>query len=153
MDDLKVLKHAFGAPGLRILGLGPNFLPHQGMKQLQKLFNKNALWAKGRNLKDMQRMLSKSDVIISIWTERQLIGFGRATSDGIFRATLWDIVVDKNFQDLGIGRQIVQLMLEDKIIKNVESIYLMTTNCEKFYTNVSFSKVDNQTLMKFQRKG
>ena len=31
MDDPLLVKHAPGAPGLRILGLGPKFFPQQGI--------------------------------------------------------------------------------------------------------------------------
>ena len=39
-------KHAKGALGLRIFGLGPNFKPTRGLLKLQRFLNKNAFWAK-----------------------------------------------------------------------------------------------------------
>ena len=95
-------------------------------------------------------MLSKSDVIISIRQHQQIIGFGRATSDGTFRATLWDIVVDKNHQTLGLGRQITKSILENSFISKAEKIYLMTTHSQSFYSNIGFQKEGSQTLMLFQ---
>ena len=148
MSQATLVKHASGAPGLKYLGLGPQFYPINGIKKLQRLLNSNTLWAQRRSHKDIRKMLSRSSVIVSMWQGSQLIGFGRATSDGVFRAVLWDIVVDKDYQNLGLGKKIVQAILENPLILKTEKIYIMTTNCGEFYTKIGFEVESNQTLMK-----
>tara|TARA_Y100000994_G_scaffold136202_1_gene111533 strand:- start:495 stop:959 length:465 start_codon:yes stop_codon:yes gene_type:complete len=148
MSDLIVINHAPGSPGLRLMGLGPKLSPVHGLIKLQKLLNDNTSWAKERNNKQIKNMLSNSQVIISVWKYKNLIGFGRATSDGTFRAVLWDIVVEKNYQHLGIGSRIVNSILRHPKIRNVEKIYSMTTHCEEFYSKMGFMKEKNQILMK-----
>ncbi len=76
-----------------------------------------------------------------------MIGFGRATSDGIYRAVLWDIVVAEDLQGFGLGRQVVQALLQSKSIRKVEKIYLMTTESSNFYKQVGFELIDSQKLM------
>lgn len=147
MTKLLLVKHAYGSPGLRHLGLGPKFYPVRGIKKLQNLLNKNALWAKSRSIKDIKKMLSKSSVVVSLWEGNNLIGFGRATSDEIYRAVLWDIVVDKNYTNSGFGKTIVNAILKNKKIIKSERIYLMTTNCDKFYSKVGFKFETYQKLM------
>lgn len=39
---------------------------------------------------------------------RQLVGLARATSDGAFEATLWDVLVSPRLQRRGLGRALVQ---------------------------------------------
>ena len=148
MNDLKVVKHAPGAPGLRILGLGPQLTPLKGLIKLQKLLNENTSWAQGRNTNQIKNMLSNSQVIISVWKYQNLIGFGRATSDGTFRAVLWDIVVERNYQNIGIGARIINSILNHPSIRNVEKLYTMTTHCEDFYLKMGFLKEQSQFLMK-----
>ena len=147
MSKVTLVKHASGAPGLRWLGLGPRLSPIQGIKQLQALLNSNTLWAKNRSIKDIRKMLSRSTVIVSLWKGDEIIGFGRATSDEIFRAVLWDIVVDKNHQDLGFGTMLVKSILQNNLILKTERIYIMTTNCSEFYSKMGFKIENNQTLM------
>ena len=147
MSKVTLVKHASGAPGLRWLGLGPRLSPIQGIKQLQVLLNSNTLWAKSRSIKDIRKMLSRSTVIVSLWKGDEIIGFGRATSDEIFRAVLWDIVVDKNHQDLGFGKILVKSILQNNLILKAERIYIMTTNCSEFYSKMGFKIENNQTLM------
>ena len=71
MSRLITLKHLKGAPGLRIFGLGPNLLPCDGLTKLKIFLEKNAFWAKDRELKHLKQCLSNSDVIVSLWFEKK----------------------------------------------------------------------------------
>ena len=75
------------------------------------------------------------------------MGFGRATSDSIFRAVLWDVVVADDFQRHGLGSLLVEALLQAPSIKNVEKVYLMTTNSSKFYKQMGFENSFNQSLL------
>eukprot|EP00899_Mesostigma_viride_P018938 jgi/Mesvir1/27045/Mv20741-RA.1 len=41
----------------------------------------------------------------------RLVGFARATSDGVFHATIWDVAVDPAYQKRGIGKALMERML------------------------------------------
>ena len=56
MKEISLIKHAKGALGLRVFGLGPNFNPTNGLIKLQKLLNNNAFWAKNRTITDLKKM-------------------------------------------------------------------------------------------------
>jgi len=147
MRKITLIKHAKGAPGLRMFGLGPNLIPCKGLEKLKNLLNQNTLWAKNRKLDELKICLSKSDVIISLWLDDQILGFGRALSDGIYRGVLWDIVIHKDYQGEGFGKLIVNCLLKSKEIKKTEKIYLMTTNQKDFYTKFNFQEVKSQNLL------
>jgi len=49
----------------------------------------------------IKQMLANSNVIITLWNKNNLVGFGRATTDQVYRAVLWDIVVSKDVQRVG----------------------------------------------------
>ena len=146
-EKIILIKHAKGAPGLRFLGLGPNFFPCQGLSKLKILLDKNTTWANNRKTKDLQKCLANSDVIISIWSNYKILGFGRALSDGIYRSVLWDIVIDQNHQGKGYGKLIVNSLLESEVVKQSEKIYLMTSNQKKFYSQLDFKEVFGQDLL------
>ena len=147
MKKLILLKHMKGAPCFRLLGLGPHLRPCKGVEKLQDLLNENAQWAKNRSISDLKKCLAKSDVVVSLWIDKKIVGFGRALSDGIFRSVLWDIVIDQNYQGKGYGKVIVKALLESKHIKNTKKIYLMTTNKKDFYTQLNFEQVSSQKLL------
>ena len=147
MQEISLINHCKGAMGLRVLGLGPNLQPTNGLNKLQRLLKKNAFWAKSRTINDLKKCLANSDVVVSLWVGHEIVGFGRALTDGIYRGVLWDIVIDQNHQGKGFGSLIVQNLLSSKKIKNTKKLYLMTTNKKLFYSQFNFKEVTTQDLL------
>ena len=147
MKEISLIKHSKGALGLRVFGLGPNLKPTNGLNKLKRLLDRNAFWAKNRTIKDLKKSLANSDVIVSLWVGNEVVGFGRALTDGIYRGVLWDIVIDQHHQGKGFGTLIVKNLLSSKKIKNTKKLYLMTTNKKKFYSQLDFSEVTSQDLL------
>ena len=67
MAAIKLIKHAEGAPGLRLFGLGPGLRPTRGLLKLKLLLNKHAFWATGRSEKHLKKLLKGSNVVVSLW--------------------------------------------------------------------------------------
>ncbi len=118
-----------------------------GLKQLRLLFDEHSFWADDRTPQQLSRMLNGSAAAVSAWDGSTLVGFGRATSDGVFRAVLWDVVVASSHQGQGLGRQIVESLIQRPCIKGAERLYLMTTNSSGFYEQLGFRLIDSQKLM------
>ena len=151
MKGLILINHAPTAPGLRLLGIGPKLTPINGLSKLRSFLNTNAFWAKDRNIKQIKKMLLHSTVVISLWQENRLIGFGRATSDQVYRAVIWDVVVASDRQGHGLGKLIIEAILTNKKIQSVEKVYLMTTNSSDFYQQLGFKVNLKQTLLIFNK--
>ncbi len=147
MKQVFLVKHSKGALGLRLFGLGPNLKPTQGLLKLQKFLHRNAFWAKDRTINELRKCLANSDIVISIWSHNEPVGFGRGLSDGVYRGVLWDIVIDQNHQGKGYGKMIVKNLLESKQIRNTKKIYLMTTCKKMFYSQIDFKEVSSQSLL------
>lgn len=73
-----------------------------------------------------------------------------ASSDGVFRAIFWDVIIPEDLQEQGLGRTLVEALLASPALAGVERIYLMTTNSAGFYQQLGFTQVTNQQLL--QRK-
>ena len=147
MARIHLVEHARGAPGLRLMGLGPNLRPTRGLLKLRRLLNKHAFWAQGRSRQQLREMLKGSQVVVSLWRGKRMVGFGRASSDGIYRAVLWDVVVAGDLQGRGLGRRVVEALLASPKLREVERVYLMTTNSNGFYEQMGFSNVSSQHLL------
>ncbi len=147
MKEISLINHSKGALGLRFFGLGPNLKPNNGLYKLKKLLEDNTFWAKNRTIKDLKKCLANSDVIVSLWVGNEIVGFGRALTDGIYRGVLWDIVIDQKYQGKGFGKLIVNSLLSSKKIKNTKKLYLMTTNKKIFYSQLNFKEVTSQNLL------
>nr|WP_254216861.1 GNAT family N-acetyltransferase [Synechococcus sp. CCY 9618] len=117
------------------------------LEALRALLDGHSFWATGRSQAQLRRMLAGSQVVVSAWRGNALVGFGRATSDGVFRAVLWDVVVAEDEQGRGLGRRIVEELLAGPAVAGVERIYLMTTSGQGFYERLGFSQTQSQQLM------
>jgi N-acetylglutamate synthase-like GNAT family acetyltransferase len=120
--------------------------------KLQALLNKSAFWAVDRRIEDLKIAVDRSEPVISAWDEEKLIGFARATSDGIYRATIFDVVVDPDYRKLGLGRKLVEIILVHPCMVRVEKIYLMTTNQQSFYERLGFVTNSSTTMRLDQSK-
>jgi len=114
--------------------------------QLQNLFNLSAFWARGRKIEDLEIAIANSNPVISVWDCESLIGFARATSDGIYRAGIWDVVIHPEYQGLGLGRKLVETLISHPLLHRVERIYLTTTHQQSFYKRIGF-KCNSSTTM------
>jgi N-acetylglutamate synthase-like GNAT family acetyltransferase len=116
------------------------------LDQLQALFNLVAFWASDRRRQDLQVAIANSNPVVSAWDADRLVGFARGNSDGIYRATIWDVIVHPDYQGAGLGRKLVETILADPMVAHVEKVYLMTTNQQRFYEKIGF-QINSSTTM------
>lgn len=115
--------------------------------QLQRLLRIGAFWAKERTLEGLAIAIANSKPVVTVWDSDRLIGHARATGDGIYRATIWDVVIDPDYRGAGLGRKLVQMVLAHSNICNVERVYLMTTHQQEFYKHIGFDQNNSTTLV------
>lgn len=117
------------------------------LAQLQALFQLTAFWAHDRLPEDLQTAIANSNPVITVWDGDRMIGFARATSDGIYRAVIWDVVIHPDYQGAGLGRKLVQTVLSHPQISRVERVYLMTTHQQAFYEKIGFEPNSSLTMV------
>ncbi len=122
-------------------------LAAKDLEQLRHLFNHSAFWAADRRFEDLAKAISYSCPVVTAWHGDHLIGFARATSDGVYRATIWDVVIHDDYQGAGFGRKLVETVLSHPHVSTVERVYLMTTNQKHFYKRVGFAENETTTMV------
>ncbi len=115
--------------------------------QLLNLFKISAFWAQDRTIEHLKIAVENSNPVVTIWDHQQLIGFARATSDKIYRATIWDVIVHPNYRGLGLGRKLVETILTHPQVNRVERVYLMTTHQQSFYKKIGFEENKTSTMI------
>lgn len=121
------------------------------LSQLLTLFKDAAFWACDRDSDDLRTAIAHSHPVVTAWDGDHLIGFARATSDGIYRATIWDVVIHPTYQGAGLGRRLVETVLGHPHMNRVERIYLMTTNQQRFYERIGFEENQTTTMVLFNQ--
>jgi len=116
---------------------------------LLPLFNQSS-WACGRTLPDAQEMMKHTNLFITAWDGERLVGCGRVLTDYVYRASIWDVIVDERYQGQDIGTEIISRILLHSSLQRVELFWLCTRDKQAFYENLGFSAKE-QTGMVWNR--
>lgn len=96
------------------------------------------------------KAISNSLYVLSVWDDNKLVGLLRAVGDGLTIVYIQDILVLRDYQRQGIGRQLIKTTLEK--YSGVRQIVLLTDEKEdttSFYENTGFRKVNSLGLNAF----
>jgi ribosomal protein S18 acetylase RimI-like enzyme len=104
---------------------------------LRELYQ-HAPWAEDRTASDIREMLQQTDLVLSAWDGTRLVGFGRALTDRVYRAILYDIIVHPDYQRQGLGRELVERLLNHPLLAKVPVISLFTRDKQSFYDKFGF---------------
>ena len=83
-----------------------------------------------------KRAFEVSHTTVFIYEESKLIGFGRAISDSEYQGAIYDVAVLPEAQGKGIGKVIIQAILDR--LPNCNIILYATPGTEGFYKKLGF---------------
>jgi predicted GNAT family N-acyltransferase len=87
-------------------------------------------------------MLAHTDLAIGVCTEPggQLVGFARVLTDRAFKALIFDVIVERGHRSAGLGRRLVQYVLDHPMLAEVGHIELYCRpELIPFYEQCGFS--------------
>jgi ribosomal protein S18 acetylase RimI-like enzyme len=124
-------------------------LPYE---QLHKLFM-SVGWSDGTEtsfmLENFNMPFINSTVVISAWENDSLVGCVRVLSDKIFRSVIYDLAVLPEYQNKGIGKELIKRCIEHF----PESEWLVGTldNIAGYYEKIGF-KIDQGVFLSISSK-
>ncbi|MCX7816919.1 MAG: GNAT family N-acetyltransferase [Syntrophales bacterium] len=83
-----------------------------------------------------QKAFENSYAVVFVFYGESLVGLGRAISDGVYQAAIYDVAVVPEFQGRGIGTEIMERIL--KKISHCNVILYANIGKEGFYTRWGF---------------
>lgn len=86
-----------------------------------------------------EKAFRNSYVSVFMYDGDKLAGFGRAISDGVYQAAVYDIAVTPDYQSKGLGARIIKAILERLPDCNV--ILYASPGKEGFYEKYGFRKM------------
>jgi ribosomal protein S18 acetylase RimI-like enzyme len=95
----------------------------------------------------IQEMIDHANLIVSAWDGQKLIGIGRALTDFSFCCYLSDLAVDRDYQRSGIGRALVNEVLE-QIGDRCSLILLSAPEAMEYYPKLGFEEIKNGFMIK-----
>jgi len=86
-----------------------------------------------------KKAFENSHTVVFVFDDDKLIGFGRAISDGVYQAAIYDIAVLPEYQGKKVGSTIIDSIL--KCVPKCNVILYASPGKEKFYDKMNFRKM------------
>lgn len=102
------------------------------------------------DLPRIANMYANSNLIVTAWAGTELVGISRSLTDFCYCCYLSDLAVRKEYQKLGIGRELISLTRE-RIGDQTALILLSAPTAMEYYPLVGFEKIDNGFIIKRSR--
>jgi N-acetylglutamate synthase-like GNAT family acetyltransferase len=86
-----------------------------------------------------QTALEQTFAHYSILEQQELIAFTRVISDGAIYALIVDVMVQPTFQAKGLGKKVLEFVLEDLKLEGIRSVHVVfDAKLEEFYAALGF---------------
>ena len=121
------------------------------MKIISKLESKHILelhklyqtewWTEKRTVEETAKVVENSSVVMGLVDEQNgLKAFGRVLTDYIFKAIVFDVIVEEKFRNRGLGKELMSLIMKHDKLKDVKhfELYCLPEMVE-FYKAYGFS--------------
>jgi hypothetical protein len=93
----------------------------------------------GQNGQQQQQQAQQAQQAQPEVQSEHLIGLARVTSDHAFNATIWDVLVDPEFQGQGLGKALVEQMVRCLLRRDITNITLFAdSKVVEFYRALGF---------------
>ncbi|WP_406658231.1 GNAT family N-acetyltransferase [Methanolobus sp. ZRKC2] len=86
-----------------------------------------------------KKAFENSSSVVFVYDDDKLIGFGRAISDCAYEAAIYDVAVVREYQGKGLGKMILNNILES--IPQCNVILYASPGKEGFYEKMNFKKL------------
>ncbi len=119
-----------------------------------RLYRQQGWWGEGPDDPDhVRRLAAGSHSFLTVRAQAQVIGMGRAISDGASDAYIQDVTVDPRWRGKGLGTRIIQKIIERLEADRIFWIALIAEqNSHPFYRKLGFAPMaDSTPMLRFQR--
>ncbi len=90
----------------------------------------------------IERMFANASLVITAWRGDRLVGLARSITDWSYCCYLSDLAVEREFQRLGIGRELIR-RTEAAIGDEVSLMLLAAPEAMSYYPALGFEVIDN----------
>ena len=120
---------------------------------IHDFLSNQAYWAKGRSMDLVVKSIENS-LCFGVFTKNdKQIGFARITTDFVVFAWLMDAFIERDYRGKGLGRFLIDTIVNHKELKHVNGIGLRTNDAHKLYRQFGFDTIpDPETWMLRKKK-
>jgi len=99
-------------------------------------------WAKGRPREWTEQAVANS-LVFGVYAGDRQVGLARVITDRSIIAYLCDVFIDEKFRGRGLGRWLVETLLDHPDLKSVRRWLLATDDAHDLYRKFDFREIDH----------
>lgn len=115
-------------------------------------FLKTAYWGKDKTNEQIKLSIDHS-IPFGMYEGKKLIGFARVLSDRTVMAYLMDVFVLKEYRGNGLGKHLMEHILEYPDFAEVKTWLLATQDAHRLYEQFGFKPIDYPEVFMEKKRG
>lgn len=112
-----------------------------------RVFDQSGIKRPTANLPRIARMFATPCLLLSAWVDGELVGLARSLTDYAYCCYLSDLAVNKDYQGLGIGKELVK-RTQAIIGEEVSLILLSAPDAMSYYPTLGFEPAGNAYVIR-----
>lgn len=107
--------------------------------QLNKVYEmlSKTYWAYNREINIIEKSIENS-LCFGVYKDNVQIGFARCVTDHSVIYWLCDVVIDENYRNQGLGKKLVEYIVQHHTLKNLRGILTSSPQHQKLYSQFGF---------------
>lgn len=118
--------------------------------QIIELYERSGLPRPIQDPERMSRMYAHSNLVITAWNDKELVGVARSITDWVWSCYLADLAVHPAYKKSGIGKKLLHLTKE-KVGEQCMVLLLSVPTAIEYYPKVGMQKVENGFILHRER--
>ena len=103
------------------------------------------------DLECIKGMVENSNLIITAWDDKKIIGVARSVTDLHYACYLSDLAVNKNYQKNGIGKKL-QEITQQQLGPKCKLILISAPSANSYYEHIGFTNNKRCWVLERERK-
>ena len=112
---------------------------------IHQYLSKKSYWAKGRSIETVKASIENS-MCFGVYNDTQQIAFARVVTDYSVFAWVLDVFVIEEFQNKGIGKKLMNYIMEHPKLSNLQRWGLNTWDAHELYKKYGFKAINKPEI-------
>ena len=110
---------------------------------IHRYLSEESYWARGRTREQSERIIDRSLCFGAYDSGGRQVGYARVVTDGVTFGYLADVFVVPEVRGRGIGKALMDAVLEHPDVRDVARLTLLTADAHGLYEGFGFGPIDD----------
>ena len=111
------------------------------LPKIYDFISRESYWGHGRSEEEFYTTVEHSFCFGMFNSEGEQIGFARVVTDFVVFAYLMDVVIFKSFQGKGLGKALMNAIMNHKSLEKIKTFALKTKDAKSLYAKFGFKSL------------